>query len=194
MKLREIAARLVLAFNRRGVKHMLTGAVASWAWGTSARATSDVDFIVFVRPDEAADAVAAVEDAGLEVDKRAEKIRKLRKHKPVKIGKLGRYTADVRIAYYSGDMIAASHSQVYQLEGVATNTIPPEIFVVYKLARNDMQDKADVEQLLKILYRRKYDLNVSEMLSCASKHQQEDASAKPNLVDRVEAAIQDWFR
>lgn len=148
MKLREMAARVSAALTRHRIPHVLVGGLAVAARGKP-RYTRDVDFVVYpARPDQAAALVRAIEDAGLVVEQRNEKIRRLRKLKPVKMAFSGDKSVDLRIGSTALDASSLRRATPVLVEDQGVPTTPAEELVAYKLARYEEYDPGDIQNVI----------------------------------------------
>ncbi len=127
-------------------EHVIIGGIAATLMG-SPRTTADVDIVLMLPPQEAEQIVTLCEHYGFHPGPGA--TAKLSAGRPAKFAFSRRFSVDVRLASFSLDSAAIRRAQKIPLFGYPLRIATPEDLIVYKLARWDAIDQADVRHLLR---------------------------------------------
>lgn len=127
-------------------EYVVIGGIAATLMG-SPRTTADVDVILLLPGQEAERVVELCEQHGFRPGPGT--TAKLSAGRPAKFAFSRRFSVDVRLASFSLDSAAIRRARKIPLFGYPLRIATPEDLIVYKLARWDAVDQADVRHLLR---------------------------------------------
>lgn len=140
-----VARRLADALEQAGVPYAIGGAIAYGYFG-AARGTKDVDINLFVAPDDARPALAALAFAGVALDSE-DAIRRGRERGDA-IGHFGWMRIDIFFNAIELHEVAATRTRTVDLMDRPAQVLSPEDTVILKLFFNRGKDWVDVERLV----------------------------------------------
>jgi hypothetical protein len=136
----EIISDVSDIFKRIKIRHVIIGGIAVLAWGKP-RTTQDVDVITTSLQNELDPVLNEFSTAGFRIPKDARD--RLQKGLPVKF-RHGAHSVDLRMASFTIDDQALQRARKIKGYSIASK----EDLIVYKLARFDYQDKADIKTVI----------------------------------------------
>jgi hypothetical protein len=141
----EMIRAVVQALRSSNIRYVVIGGIAASIWGRP-RMTLDADIVITITPERLAEFLQVLVGSGFQVAARAE--RRLLEGLPVKVRYGKRLSVDLRIASYSLDQQALARAVPVRLFGVQLRVASREDTVVYKLARFDDMDRADIKAIV----------------------------------------------
>lgn len=166
-------------FEKNKVRHVIIGGIAVLAWGKP-RTTQDVDVVTTLSPDVLEQVIKDLSTSGFITPKDARE--RLQRGLPVKF-RHRTYSVDLRLASFTIDNQALQRARRIKGFSIASK----EDLIVYKLARFDYQDKADIKTVID--RQRKIDL---EYIETAAKQLAVEAK-KPQILNNL-AELLTWVR
>jgi len=136
----EIISDISDIFKKNKVRHVIIGGIAVLAWGKP-RTTQDVDVVTGLSPNDVEQVITDLSAHGFNTPKDAH--NRLQKGLPVKF-RHGTYSVDLRLASFSIDNQALQRARIIKGFSIASK----EDLIIYKLARFDYQDKADIQTVI----------------------------------------------
>jgi len=132
-----------------GIQYVVIGGFAV-STQVKPRATEDVDLIVLIGPERVDAFLDAIEKKGLSVSKRPRVAKALKAGSAAKIIWDSRFSFDLRIANFTLDDNAINAAEEVRLDklGVSLRVATPEDLIVYKLARYEPVDHADIKAIV----------------------------------------------
>jgi Nucleotidyltransferase of unknown function (DUF6036) len=132
-----------------GRKYVIIGGIAASILGKP-RTTLDADVVVMIPQDNVADLIEKFRLHGFKISESSiEKlINRLKRLLPVKVRFGKAFSVDVRVASYSIDKEAIKRAVSVQLFGKTLLIATPEDIIVYKMARFEDIDKADIKAII----------------------------------------------
>lgn len=128
------------------IDYFVIGGLAFDIWGRT-RATLDADIIVIISPDKVLELLNGMSFVGFKG--RATDHKKIARGAATKISYADRFSIDLRAASFRIDRAAMSRAIQFNIFGVRVKFATKEDVIVYKLARFDEQDKADIRSIVK---------------------------------------------
>jgi hypothetical protein len=141
----EVARRLADALEREGVPYAIGGAIAYGYFG-AARGTKDVDVNLFVSPDDARPALAALIAAGVRLD--TEKSVARGRERGDAVGYFGLMRVDLFFNSIELHDEAAKRTRTVSLLGRPIQILSAEDTVILKAFFNRGKDWVDIERLV----------------------------------------------
>ncbi len=181
----EMLKKLVSAFKKLKVNYVFIGGIAASILGRP-RTTVDADVVFIIKEEKIEEFVRTLKLYGFKIPESSiEKIiLKLRKLLPVKIAFKHNFSVDLRLASYSIDMEAIKRAINVKIFGKNMRIATPEDMIVYKIARFEDIDKADIKGILQ-RFGKKLDLDYIRNL--AKKLVEETGNEK--IVDNLKIAL-----
>jgi len=140
-----VARQLADALEAEGVPYAIGGAIAYGYFG-AARGTKDVDVNLFVRPDDARPALAALVAAGVRLD--TETAIERGRERGDAIGYFGLMRVDLFFNSIELHDEAAKRTRTVSLMGRPIRVLSPEDTVILKAFFNRGKDWVDIERLV----------------------------------------------
>ena len=134
-------------FEARGISYAVGGALAFGLWGVP-RSTVDVDFNVFVRPDDLGGVIAALESLGIVVD--GDAARRASEVDGMFSVRMGRFRVDLFSASIDFAWEAERRRVKRKVEGRDLWFLSAESLAVFKLLFFRTKDVADLQRLIAV--------------------------------------------
>jgi hypothetical protein len=143
----DAALAVAEVFEARGISYAVGGALAFGLWGVP-RSTVDVDFNVFVRPDDLGGVIAALESLGIVVD--GDAARRASEVDGMFSVRMGRFRVDLFSASIDFAWEAERRRVKRKVEGRDLWFLSAESLAVFKLLFFRMKDVADLQRLIAV--------------------------------------------
>ena len=127
------------------IQYVIIGGIAASIWGRP-RMTMDADIVIVASPENVARLLELLEQSGFQISLATKK--KLLNNLPAKVRYDKRLSVDLRLATYTLDKQALKRSHPVTLFGVRPPVASAEDIIVYKAARFNDLDKADIKAII----------------------------------------------
>lgn len=151
--------KIISVLQKFKIKYVIIGGIAASILGKP-RATIDVDVVIIITPEKIEDFIQALRLCGFKISKDSQEkiVQRLRRLLPVKIRFKHNFSVDLRLASYSIDKEAIRRALPVRIFGMNMPIATPEDIIVYKIARFEDIDKADIKAIIH-RFAKKLDLN-----------------------------------
>ena len=140
---------LVKVLKSLQISFVIIGGIAASLWGRP-RMTLDVDLVVIISRNRILSFLKSLREVGFKISPSSEPkmIGRLQRGLPVKIRYKKGLSVDLRIASYTLDHRAMKRARKIRLFDLSLPVARPEDLIVYKIARLDDLDRADIKAIL----------------------------------------------
>lgn len=141
----EVALHIASTLFSSGIDYAIGGALALNLWGP-ARGTRDVDINLFIQPDALADAFAALESAGVNLDRAT--CRRRAEREGMFVGDYDGMRIDVFVPSIDFSWVAAASRVTVQTDRGPIDFLSAEALAVFKLLFYRPKDLVDLSNLV----------------------------------------------
>ncbi len=141
--------KLISALKKFKINYVIIGGIAASILGKP-RTTIDADVVIIITEEKIKDFIEALRLCGFKISKSSmgKIIHRLKRLLPVKIRFKHNFSVDLRLAGYSIDEEAIKRALSVRIFGMKMLIARPEDIIVYKIARFEDIDKADIKAII----------------------------------------------
>jgi len=145
----EMLKKLITALKELKINYVIIGGIASSILGRP-RTTIDADVVFIIKEEKIEEFVKILKLYGFKISESSKEkiIRRLKRLLPAKIRFKHNFSVDLRLASYSIDMEAIKRAKSVKIFGMKLSIATPEDIIVYKIARFEDLDKADIKGII----------------------------------------------
>jgi hypothetical protein len=145
----EMLKKLITALKKLKITYVIIGGIAASILGKP-RTTIDADVVFIIKEEKIEEFIKILKLYGFKISEHSKEkiILRLKRLLPVKIRFKHNFSVDLRLASYSIDMDAIKRAIAVKIFGMNLSIATPEDIIVYKIARFEDIDKADIKGII----------------------------------------------